>query len=175
MNPFTTSFSQTQENIPTMTRYEDYPRIWTPPVMPSLFMVKVPLSIESLDEPTYKTLMQQRVSWMIQRWMSEVPSSQLDTQRLLATKLSDLHFYQEHPIIDQDEAETEEEALVRWQQAWAETLILDNNTFAQAIRLLGVSLPAIVMTENHPEFQDFLELHQAVYLEEWLNDLIAYA
>lgn len=175
MNPFTTSFSQIQENTPTMTRYEDYPRIWTPPVMPSLFVVKVPAAIESLDESTYKTLMQQRVSWMIQRWMSEVPSSQLDTQKLLTTKLSDLHSYQEHPIIDQDEMETEEEALIRWQQAWAETFILHNDTFSQAIRLLGVSFPATVMTESHPEFQDFLELHQAVYLEEWLNDLIAYA
>jgi hypothetical protein len=175
MNPFTTSFPQTQENIPTMTRYEDYPRIWTPPVMPSLFVVKVPLSIESLDELTYKTLMQQRVNWMIQRWMSEVPSSQLNTQRLLTIKLSDFHSYQEYPIIDQDEMETEEEALARWQQAWAEVLILDNDTFSQAIGLLGVGFPAAVMTESHPEFQDFLELHQAVYLEEWLNDLIAYA
>lgn len=175
MNPFTTPSSQTQANILTMNRYEDYSRIWTPLVMPSLFVVRVPASMQSLDGQTYKTLMQQRVSWMIQRWMNEVPSSQLDTQRLLATKLSELHSYQEYPIIDQDETETEEEALMRWQQAWAETFIFDNATFTQAIRLLGISFPAAVMNKSHSEFQDFLELHQTTYLEEWLNDLNAYA
>jgi hypothetical protein len=162
-------FSPTQ----VMSQYDQYPYLWQPNVMSSLFLVKVPDSIQHLDEQTYKILMQQRMVWMIQQWMGD--RSQLQTQRLLATKLSEMNSIQGAPIIDQDENESEDEALSRWHQSWAETLIFYNDTFRRAIALLGVNFSIPVMNESHTEFQDFLELHQETDLEEWLNDLSAYA
>lgn len=166
MNSFSTHPHKPQH---PMTQYETYPQIWTPPVMPSLFVVRVPATLTNLDEPTYKNLMQDRVSWMIGRWMESF--NQQNTQRLLATKLSEFDSYQDYPLLSSDEPEIE----ALWQQAWAETLILHSEAFSQALWLLGVSFPATVMSQNHPEFQDFLELHQTTYLEEWLNELSAYA
>jgi hypothetical protein len=166
MNSFTSP-------LQAVSQYDHYPHLWQPDLMPSLFLVKVPPSIRHLDEQTYKILMQQRIAWMIQQWMAD--HSQLETQRLLATKLSELHSYQEYPIIDQDETEDETAALNRWREAWAETLIFYNETFTQAIALLGVNFSTLPLTTTHPEFQEFLELHQETNLEEWLNDLSAYA
>lgn len=169
MNSFSTHPHKPQH---TMTQYENYPQIWTPSVMPSLFVVRVPATLNSLDEPTYKSLMQDRVCWMIGHWL-EFFSSQQNTQRLLATKLSELDSSQDHPLLSSDELEIE--ALTQWQQAWAETLILHSEAFSQALWLLSVRFPATVMDQSHPEFQDFLELHQTTHLEEWINELSAYA
>jgi hypothetical protein len=158
--------------LQVMSHYDQHPQLWHPDVMPSLFLVKLPASIGNLDEQTYKVLMQQRMSWMIQKWMED--HSQLETQRLLATRISELHSYQEFPIIDQDENEDEAAALIRWREAWGETLIFYNETFSQAIALLCLNFTIPILNEDHPEFSDFLELHQETNLEEWLNDLSAY-
>ncbi len=166
MNAFSTRPHRPER---TMTQYETYPQIWTPSVMPSLFVVRVPATVDSLDEPAYKTLMQDRVSWMIGRWMESF--NQQNAQRLLATKLGELNSNQDYPLLNSDE--TEAAALIQWQQAWSETLVFHSEAFSQAIWLLGISFPATVMNESHPEFQDFLELHQTTHLEEWLNDLSA--
>jgi hypothetical protein len=156
-----------------ISQYDQYPYLWKPNVMPSLFLIKVPDSIQHLDEQTYKILMQQRMVWMIQQWMGD--RTQLQTQRLLTTKLSEMNSIQEAPIIDQDENESEAEALSRWQESWAETLIFYNDTFRRAIALLTIDFSTPVMNESYPEFQDWVELHQETNLEEWLNDLSAYA
>jgi hypothetical protein len=171
MNLSTANLSQ--PNLPPTNRYEDYPHLWITHVMPSLFIVKVPDSINNLDEQTYKILMQQRVGWMIQQAVTEF--SQLEIQRLLSTKLSALHSFQDHPIIDQDENESQAAALSRWREAWAETLIFYNDTFRRAIALLSMDFSTPIITATHPEFSEFLELHQEINLEEWLNDLIPYA
>jgi hypothetical protein len=151
-----------------MNPYTNYPRLWTPPIMPSLFIVKVPASTKMLTETFYPSLMQQRVNWMIQQWMEETGNSQVATQALLVTTLSEAYPNSDYPLIDQDDIND-------WRQAWAETLILSNSTFGQAMSLLGVTFPAMAIAETDPEFQDFLELHQETHLEEWLTDLMTYA
>ena len=151
-----------------MNPYNTYPQLWTPPIMPSLFIVKVPASTEMLSETIYKSFMQQRVNWLIQRWMEETGNSRIATQTLLVTTLSKTDLNQDYPTVEYDD-------LSDWRQAWAETLILSNSTFGQAMSLLGVTFPAMAITETDPEFQDFLELHQETHLEEWLTDLMTYA
>lgn len=151
-----------------MSPYIDYPRLWTPQVMPSLFIVRVPVSIGILTERLYQSLMQQRINWMIQQWIEEMDNSQSATQTLLVTTLSETYPNQDYPMTDYDDQGD-------WQQAWAETLILHNLAFGQAMSLLGVTFPAMFMTQTHPEFQDFLNLHQETTLEEWLTDLMTYA
>ena len=71
---------------PFMTsRYPNFPNLWKPDAMGSLFIVKVPPDLEMLDESTYLALMQTRLDRMIQDSVSE--TSQPETQQLLATLL----------------------------------------------------------------------------------------
>jgi len=152
-----------------MNPYESYSLIWAPPYYRSLFVVKVPETEQSLDRKTYKAFMVQRLDWMIQRWMEEVGSSLLDTQRLLATTLSELHPSQEYPLINQEDLD-----LPTWRTEWAEAFILHNHRFSEALRLMGMGetdFPVTPLNPTHPEFEELLTVHQETYLEEWLTFL----
>jgi hypothetical protein len=97
------------------SRYPNFPNLWKPDAMGSLFIVKVPPDLESLDESTYLALMQTRLDWMIQDSVSE--TSQIETQQLLATTLSELDPVQHTPILDPDD--DPDFALEYWRQQWA--------------------------------------------------------
>lgn len=152
-----------------MNRYEDYPQIWAPTHYPSLFVVKVPEAIATLEEKSYRNLMVERVSWMIQQWVSY--TSLQDTQKLLATTLSELHPSQDYPLIDPDE-ETFSEMI--WRQEWGETFILHNHRFSEALWLMGMDetgFPVNPFNSSHPEFDRLTEVHQETDLETWLSEL----
>jgi hypothetical protein len=156
-----------------MNRYKGYRKIWTPPTLPLLFVVRVPCSIEQLDESTYQLLMQQRVNWMIQQWMEETNSSQRETQHLLDRTLLQLAPAQHIPTIEENE--DQEYALNQWRQEWAEMLILHTERFIEVLWMSGmngVEFPAEPLDQAHPEFQELMELHQEIHLEEWLITLV---
>lgn len=112
-----------------MSQYQDYPKVWATPYQESLFVVKIPAAINTLDEQTYKILMQLRVSWLIQRWMEEEGNTQTEIQQLLATALSQLHPSQDHPLLNQDSSG---EAIdwKEWRDSWAAAFILYNERFS---------------------------------------------
>jgi hypothetical protein len=153
---------------PFMTScYPNFPNLWKPDAMGSLFIVKVPPDLESLDESTYLALMQTRLDWMIQDSVSE--TSQIETQQLLATTLSELDPVQHTPILDPED--DPDFALEYWRQQWAETLIRSNWRFQERLRHYGGSFPVTPVTPSYPDYLDWLSLHDETTLEAWLADL----
>ena len=153
---------------PFMTsRYPNFPNLWKPEAMGSLFIVKVPPDLESLDEATYLALMQTRLDRMIQDSVSVWEVS--ETQQLLATTLSELDPVQHTPILDPED--NPDFALEYWRQQWAETLIRSNWRFQERLRHYGGSFPATPVTPSHPDYLDWISLHDETTLEAWLADL----
>jgi hypothetical protein len=154
-----------------MNPYNTYPKLWAPPMLPSLFVVKVPDSSQSLDEKTYKDLMVQRVDWMIQRWIDD-GNSLMETQRLLATTLSELHPSQDYPLLNADDPEAF--SLWTWRLEWAEAFIQHNHRFSEALQLMGMDetkFPAQPVTTADLEFETLMAIHQETDLETWLTEL----
>jgi hypothetical protein len=153
---------------PFMTsRYPDFPNLWIPEAMGSLFIVKVSPDLENLDESTYLALMQTRLDRMIQDSVSE--TSQIETQQLLATLLSQLDPAQEIPLLEPDD--DPDFALSQWRQQWCETLILSTWRFRERMRHHGLTFPVSPIAPTHPNYLDALTLHDETALEEWLTDL----
>ena len=55
---------------------------------------------------------------------------------------------------------------------WAQTLILDNWRFQEQLRHYSVSFPTTVLMSTHPDYPDWLALHEATQLEDWLVNLM---
>ena len=120
----------------------------------------------------YKTLMQQKVEWMIQRWMEDTNSTQSEIQTLLDKTLIRLTPTQQPPEIQP--SDDPQDDLSQWQKAWAERLILGSDRFTEMLWMYGMQdseFPVEPLSSSHPEFQDLLDLHQEIYLEEWLTIL----
>ena len=153
---------------PFMTSsYPDFPNLWMPEAMGSLFIVKVSPDLEQLDEVTYLALMQPRLDRMIQAWIEA--TSQPETQHLLATHLSQLNSAQEIPMLEPDD--DPDFALSQWRQQWCETLILSTWRFRERMRHHGLTFPVSPITPSNPQYLNALTLHDETALEEWLTDL----
>ena len=166
MNPSTRPVSPW--TYPFMTsQYPSFPNLWTLEGMGTLFIVKVPPVLEQLSEATYLQLMQTRLDRMIQASVSE--TSQIETQRLLATTLSELDPVQHTPILDPED--NPEFALEYWRQQWAESLIRSNWRFQERLGHYGGIFPVTPVTPSYPDYLDWLSLHDETNLEAWLVEL----
>jgi hypothetical protein len=147
-----------------MNPYTAYPQIWATEYYEPLFVVRVPNSILSLDEKTYRQLMQERLDWLIQTWMEAIASPQEQTQALLVNTFSQLNSNQNFPL--------EMEELQTWRQTWAATLIQESDRFSELLSLQGINFPVTPLKESAPEYLRLSEIHQDTLLEEWLLTLI---
>ncbi|PSR19302.1 hypothetical protein C8255_02780 [filamentous cyanobacterium CCP3] len=149
------------------SQYPSFPNLWTLEGLGTLLIVKVPPELEQLSEATYLQLMQTRLDRMIRDSISE--TSQIETQRGLATILSELDPVQHTPILEPDEEP--DLALEYWRQQWAETLIRSNWRFQERLRHYGGSFPVTPVTPSYPDYLDWISLHDETTLEAWLNEL----
>jgi hypothetical protein len=149
------------------SQYPSFPNLWTLEGLGTLFIVKVPPTLEQLSEATYLQLMQTRLDRMIQDSVSE--TSQIETQQLLATTLSELDWAQEIPILEPDD--DLDFALEYWRQQWAETLIRSNWRFQERLGHYGGIFPVTPVTPSYPDYLDWISLHDETTLEAWLAEL----
>ncbi|MEO1744456.1 MAG: hypothetical protein AAFR99_21975 [Cyanobacteria bacterium J06629_9] len=144
-------------------RYLSFSKLWKPQWMPSLFVVRVPEEVQELGEKTYLALMQTRLDIMIQHSVQE--ASLQETQQLLASSLEQIEPVQLIPLLATGEDD--------WRQSWSETLILNTWRFQEQLGHYGVNFPATdPMDLSHPEYADWLALHEETTLEDWLVNLI---
>lgn len=152
--------------------YAKYSRLWAPTGMSGLFLTKVPRSVTRLSEDAYLTLIKQRIHWMIQTWMQSTQSNAADTQRLLEAQLGGLgEPLVDAPVLDEDidgYANERISASVQWREEWAETLV-SSDRFIEMLFLQGIKFPVKTFDKSHPEFQELLNLHQELDLENWLS------
>ena len=149
---------------PFMTqRYPSFQTLWKPQWLPSLFIVRLPQEIQTLDEKTYLALMQTRLDRMIQQ--SAQATSLKETQTMLASSLEQLDSAQTVPLLEDNDLDT-------WRQQWSETLILNSWRFQEQLRHYGLAFPVTdLILPSHPEFLDWQALHDDTPLEDWLVTL----
>ncbi|MGI0488825.1 hypothetical protein ACN4EK_25725 [Pantanalinema rosaneae CENA516] len=150
-------------------QYSTYSRVWTPTTYLGLFVVRVPRSVTRLSEEVYFVLMQQRVNWMIQRWMEDVNDSREKTQALLVSYYQRLSSPNDAAPIDFDPDGEEDYTLMQWREAWSELLITGNEQFGNTLSQQGSRFPVETLGKNHPGYADCFDRHQDLYLEEWLT------
>jgi hypothetical protein len=144
-------------------QYPDFPNLWKPERMPSLFIVRAPQYLEQLNEKTYLELIQTRLDRLIQAWTNETSLSK--TQELLISSLNQLDSAQSFPLTTtiQDDG---------WRQEWANLLIHDNWRFQERMGHYGITFPMTLVTPDDSAYLDLREMHDDTTLEEWLMTLI---
>lgn len=151
--------------------YPKYSRLWVPARIPALFLIKVPRSMTRLSEDAYLMLMKQRMQWMIQNWMQNTNSSIEETQRLLEMQLNQFEeLSQVTPMLDEDidGNSNGKGASAQWREEWSE-LLVGSDRFSEMLFVQGVKFPSPTSDSSHPEFQEWLALHQDTDLETWLS------
>jgi hypothetical protein len=144
-------------------QYPDFPNLWKPAQMPSLFIVRAPQDLAQLSEKTYLELIQTRIDSLIQAWADETSLS--ETQALLLSSLNQLDSAQALPLtlMVQDDS---------WRQEWANLLIHDNWRFQERMGHYSVTFPMTLVTPQDSSYPDLREMHDDTTLEEWLTTLI---
>ncbi|MBM0741413.1 hypothetical protein JOY44_07240 [Phormidium sp. CLA17] len=153
--------------------YPNYSRLWASSRIPALFLTKAPRSTTRLSEDVYFVLIKQRITWMIHTWVQTARASLAETQRMLETKLNCCETHPvDTPTLDKDvdgQSSEQVSSSKQWRDDWAETLITTSDRFSEMLSLQGVKFPVQSFDKSHPEFKDFLNLHQEVDLEAWLD------
>ncbi len=149
-------------------QYSLYSKIWAPPRLTRLLIVKVPRSVQHLAEEMYTLLMQQRVNWMLQHWLEAVSSNPFETQAWLEQQVAPIAAQSDFPQLQENQDLEDSLALMGWREAWAE-LILSSDRWSDLLTQESIQFHQEPISRNHPSFRELHDLHQDVTLEEWLT------
>lgn len=149
-----------------MSNYSQYPKIWAPTTeRQDLLMVKAPATCLQLDFPTYQTLIQERLVWMITEWMTTYGHSLKETAKELIGFTAQTALTQFTPRLPENpEDETEMEM---WREEWAEAIVLGNDFVKE--RLTLAELPASPIEQSNPQYSSLVERHNEIQLSTWLS------
>lgn len=149
-------------------QYTLYSKIWAPPQLTRLLIVKVPRSVQQLTEEMYLLLMQQRVNWMLQHWLEAVSNNPFETQAWLEQQASPITTQFDFPLLQEHQDLEDSLALMGWREAWAE-FILSSDRLSDLLVQEQIQFNQEPISRNHPNFRELHDLHQDVTLEEWLT------
>ncbi len=138
-----------------MSRYPDYPRIWTPPENDSFFTIKVPTEMTSLPLKNYLELMEQRLEWLMSQ------DSANDAQAYLRRAFHRICPAQQTPIPEQED----------WATEWAMTIVHYTESFYNRNEIHPEAFPATPIDSQHPDYQNLLDNHNEITLDDWLSNL----
>jgi hypothetical protein len=138
-----------------MSRYPDYPLIWTPPENDSFFTVKVPATATSLPLKNYLELMKQCLEWMMSQDSAD------DAQTYLRRTLHRICPAQQTPIPDQED----------WKSEWAMTIVHYTESFYNRNEIHPEVFPATPIDSQHLDYQNLLDNHNETSLNDWLSNL----
>lgn len=149
-------------------QYTLYSKIWAPPRLTRLLIVKVPRSVQLLTEEMYALLMQQRVNWMLKHWLEAVSNNPFETQAWLEQQVSTIASPSDFPLLQENQDLEDSLALMGWREAWAEVL-LSSDRLNDLLLQENIQFDQEPVSRNHPSFRELHDLHQDVTLEEWLT------
>jgi hypothetical protein len=150
-----------------MTDYTTYPQIFLPEPIAAqgLLAVRVPVSMQTITEADYRTLISQRIGWLIQTWMEQTGETQHQTHNRLTSALFHLNSSQQPPRLTDPEAQP----LWTWMEIWAETFVTYNDRLMQE---LEQEFPATIPVPVMPEvLEQQIAAHDSITLADWLADL----
>ena len=138
-----------------MSRYPDFPLLWTPIENDSFFTVKVPAKMNSLPLKHYLELMEQRLAWMMSQDSAD------DAQAYLRRTLHRICPAQQTPIPDQED----------WKSEWAMTIVHYTEAFYNRNEIHPEVFPANPIDSQHLDYQNRLDNHNEMTLDDWLSHL----
>ena len=150
------------------------PQVWTPPHESHLLAVLLPANeTEIATEERYLELMVQRLTFLIQHWMTHYEASQRETETLLDTALTNLNPNQFRPSFTSPDGKRM--PLETWRKTWAEALVRHNPILRQRLNRQAISFPVTAIA-NEEEKENLLSMFQdsdemEPNLEEWLITL----
>jgi hypothetical protein len=138
-----------------MSRYPDFPLLWTPIENDSFFTVRVPADVNPLLLKRYLELMEQRLAWMMTQDSAD------DAQAYLRRTLHRTCPAQQIPIPDQED----------WKSEWAMTIVHYTEAFYNRNEIHPDVFPATPIDSQHPDYQNRLDNHNEMTLDDWLSHL----
>lgn len=157
-------------------RYHRYSRLWTVATNAALCVVKVPNAVRRLDEETYRVLMQQRLSSLIQQWLRDNGCTQAEGQRLLLRYLlpSDRLTEADVPerlLVDWDAMDSAGAIapLRQWSEDWADFWVRSGDRLVEIAQHSGTHFPVFPIDRAHPDYPAIEALHNDTDLESWLT------
>lgn len=152
--------------------YVTYPRVWAGGRTAPLLMVKASQSAKRVDEETYLVLLQQRVSWMMQRWLRDLQGSQGELERCLKRTITQLRPTLPIDLCVWTNDDDDCPSFKQWCSEWAETLVQECDRIHEILHLEDIYFPIATCDQSHPHFQEWCDLHDETDIETWLTLLV---
>ena len=148
-----------------MFPYPTYPNLWSPQEDPEILTVKVPQDYANLTDRIYRTLMEERLSWLMWEAMTTEGHSLTDIHQTLSQFLSQTAPTQMPPNLP-DNLEDEDDT-IQWCQDWAQTLVQSNEIVLMALNTADLTIPTL--TPDSSLYSNGLDLHNSITLQTWLD------
>ena len=148
-----------------MFPYPTYPYLWSPQENPEMLTVKVPQEYIHLTDRIYRTLMEERLSWLIWEAMTTEGHSLTDIHQTLSQFLSQTAPTQMPPNLP-DNLEDQDDT-IQWCQDWAQTLVQGNEIVRIALNTADLTIPTL--TPDSSLYSSGLDLHNSTTLLTWLD------
>ena len=134
-----------------MSRYNDFPLLWTPDENESFFLVKVPSGKTIQRRADYLLLMELRLEWMLEREQSD------EIKTLLLQTLYRLNPTRDLPLFNQRQ----------WREEWAMALVQETPEFYDREKIHYSLFPVEAIGVQHPDYFKLLVMHEEETLSLW--------
>lgn len=156
-------------------KYNQYPKYWALRQNPALYGVRVPQELDQIDYLTYRQLMQERLMWVIRQEMMSDEGDLKSAHSQLIRYTNQTVPEQITPDLPGDMEDPTD--IDMWLNDWAQAIVEGNLTFQEKLAMEaletvdGLVFPVTPIDETHLLHSEYLEAHDEMGLEEWLNSL----
>ncbi|MEM8716549.1 MAG: hypothetical protein AAGE92_12370, partial [Cyanobacteria bacterium P01_G01_bin.4] len=135
---------------------------------------RVPQAVHRIDQTSNQQLMRERLMWMIQEW-GESEVERRSAHSLLMGFVNQTEPAQITPELP--EVLTDSVEIQMWTEEWTQAIVMGNSTLMENLVLegfgkdVGPVFPVTSIDQTHLDYQEQLEAHNEMGLEEWLEGL----
>ena len=148
-----------------MFPYPTYPYLWSPQESPEILTVKVPQEYANLTDRIYRTLMEERLSWLMWEAMTTEGYRLTEVHQTLSQFLSQTAPTQMPPDLPDSLEDPDDK--IQWCQDWAQALVQGNEIVRIALNTADLTIPTLTPDSSH--YSSGLDLHNSITLHTWLD------
>ena len=148
-----------------MFPYPTYPYLWSPQENSEILTVKVPQNYPHLSDRIYRTLMEERLSWLMWEAMKTEGHGLSEIHQTLNQFLSQTAPAQMPPDLPEETEDPDDQ--LQWTQDWAQALVQGNEFVWEALNAADLSLPTLA--PDSALYSSGLDLHNGITLHTWLD------
>ena len=148
-----------------MFPYPTYPTLWSPQESPEMLTVKVPQEYANLTDRIYRTLIEERLSWLMWEAMTTEGHRLTEVHQTLSQFLSQTAPTQMPPDLPDSLEDPDDK--IQWCQDWAQALVQGNEIVRIALNTADLTIPTLTPDSSH--YSSGLDLHNSITLHTWLD------